>query len=189
MRVHSVLALALLPLAARAGQTVTQIAPAGTAQISGGGSATDLPGNEVRSNEIDKRRPDTGTGLARVPADHVPAPAPNAIALVNPGFSGFLGLTHRDQRNAGTGIYAITLKRIAEGAETKVTVPEPKPNLSNVHFSPDGAHLAVLAAKQPADRGEKPLALLIDLVDLREMIDFDDRHPTIVRGGLKSLNC
>ena len=108
MRVHSVLALALLPLAARAGQTVTQIAPAGTAQISGGGSATDLPGNEVRSNEIDKRRPDTGTGLARVPADHVPAPAPNAIALVNPGFSGFLGLTHRDQRNAGTGIYANT---------------------------------------------------------------------------------
>jgi len=108
VRVHSVLALALLPLAARAGQTVTQIAPAGTAQISGGGSATDLPGNEVRSNEIDKRRPDTGTGLARVPADHVPAPAPNAIALVNPGFSGFLGLTHRDQRNAGTGIYANT---------------------------------------------------------------------------------
>src|SRR5207244_108935 len=72
VRVHSALALALLPLAARAGQTVTQIAPAGTAQISGGGSATDLPGNEVRSNEIDKRRRDTGPGRARVPGDHVP---------------------------------------------------------------------------------------------------------------------
>src|SRR5262245_49491874 len=44
-------------------------------------------------------------------------------------------------------IHAITLKRIADGAETKVTVP-PQPNLSNIHFSPDGAHLSFLATRE-----------------------------------------
>jgi hypothetical protein len=109
MRVPSLLAFALLaPAAARAGQTTTQIAPVRAAQISGASSATNLPGNEVFINDIDKRTPGSGTGLARVPASHVPTPVPNAIALVNPGFSGFLGLTHLDQRNAGTGAYANT---------------------------------------------------------------------------------
>jgi dipeptidyl aminopeptidase/acylaminoacyl peptidase len=44
-------------------------------------------------------------------------------------------------------IYAITLKRIADGAEIKVTAP-PQPNLSNVHFSPDGARLSFLATRE-----------------------------------------
>src|SRR5262249_477860 len=35
-------------------------------------------------------------------------------------------------------IYGITLKKISDGSEIKVTVP-PQANLSNVHFSPDGA--------------------------------------------------
>ena len=72
-------------------QSQSQIGPVGTAQPSAGGVAFG-PGDETRVNEFDKRIPGTGTGLARVPADHVPTPAPNAIALVNPGFSGFLGL-------------------------------------------------------------------------------------------------
>jgi len=44
-------------------------------------------------------------------------------------------------------IYAITLKRIADGAEANVTVP-PQPNLSNVHFSPDGSRLSFLATRE-----------------------------------------
>jgi dipeptidyl aminopeptidase/acylaminoacyl peptidase len=38
-------------------------------------------------------------------------------------------------------IYAITLKKIADGSEVKVMVP-PQANLANVRFSPDGSHLS-----------------------------------------------
>ena len=108
-RLLPVLAVLLCAATARADgqQSQSQIAASATAQISGGGG-TGGPGDEFRTNPFDKRVPGTGTGLARVPADHVPAPAPNAIALVNSGFSGFLGLTHHDQRLAGTGAYANT---------------------------------------------------------------------------------
>src|ERR1051325_11658561 len=43
-------------------------------------------------------------------------------------------------------IYAITVKRISDGAETKVMVP-PQANLSNLHFSPDGSRLSFLNTK------------------------------------------
>jgi dipeptidyl aminopeptidase/acylaminoacyl peptidase len=43
-------------------------------------------------------------------------------------------------------IYAIALKRIADGSEVKVTVP-PQATLSNVKFSPDGSKLAFLNTK------------------------------------------
>ena len=39
------------------------------------------------------------------------------------------------------GIYGITLKKISDGSETPVKVPA-NANLTNVRFSPDGAHLA-----------------------------------------------
>src|SRR5690349_15360637 len=48
---------------------------------------------------------------------------------------------HRTQ-----GIYAITLKRIADGGETRVVVPA-QANLSNIRFSPDGARLAFTNTK------------------------------------------
>src|SRR5712671_350591 len=38
-------------------------------------------------------------------------------------------------------IYAITLKKIADGSEVKVVLP-PQANLLNVRFSPDGSHLS-----------------------------------------------
>jgi dipeptidyl aminopeptidase/acylaminoacyl peptidase len=44
-------------------------------------------------------------------------------------------------------IYAITLKRLADGGEVKVAVP-PQADLSNVKFSPDGAHLSFLNTKE-----------------------------------------
>jgi dipeptidyl aminopeptidase/acylaminoacyl peptidase len=40
-------------------------------------------------------------------------------------------------------IYAITLKKISDGSEIKVTMP-PGANVSNVRFSPDGSHLSFL---------------------------------------------
>jgi len=60
-----------------------------------------------------------------------------AGARVNPG-------TFGPQRT--TNIYGITLKKISDGTEIKVTVP-PQANLSNVHFSPDGAHVSFLNTK------------------------------------------
>jgi dipeptidyl aminopeptidase/acylaminoacyl peptidase len=55
-----------------------------------------------------------------------------AGARVNPRNNG----PHR-----ATEIYAITLKKIADGSEVKVTLP-PQANLMNVRFSPDGSHLS-----------------------------------------------
>jgi dipeptidyl aminopeptidase/acylaminoacyl peptidase len=49
----------------------------------------------------------------------------------------------------GGNIYAITLKQIATGADTKVTLP-PQPRVSNVTFSPDGARLSFLNTKDAA---------------------------------------
>lgn len=43
-------------------------------------------------------------------------------------------------------VYAITLRKIADGTETKVTLP-PGANISNVHFSPDGAQLSFVNRK------------------------------------------
>lgn len=60
-----------------------------------------------------------------------------AGARVNPNTNG-------PQRTAN--IYAITLRKISDGSEIKVTVP-PQANLSNLHFSPDGTHLSFLNTK------------------------------------------
>jgi dipeptidyl aminopeptidase/acylaminoacyl peptidase len=46
----------------------------------------------------------------------------------------------------GGNIFSVTLRNITSGAETKVTLP-PQPRVSNVKFSPDGAHLAFLNTK------------------------------------------
>jgi hypothetical protein len=51
---------------------------------------------------VNRRLPNR-QNFAHVSAAHVPAPAGNALATSNPGFSGFNGLTHRDQRLAGGG--------------------------------------------------------------------------------------
>jgi len=60
-----------------------------------------------------------------------------AGARVNPNING-------PQR--ATEIYGITLKKIADGSEVKVTVP-PQANISNIHFSPDSTHLSFLNRK------------------------------------------
>jgi len=45
-----------------------------------------------------------------------------------------------------TDVYAISLKKIADGSEVKVMVP-PQANISNVHFSPDSTRLSFLNRK------------------------------------------
>jgi hypothetical protein len=49
----------------------------------------------------------------------------------------------------GGNIYKITLRAIATGAETTVTLP-PQPRVSIVRFSPDGSHLSFLNTKDTA---------------------------------------
>jgi dipeptidyl aminopeptidase/acylaminoacyl peptidase len=66
-----------------------------------------------------------------------------AGSRVNPKTNG----PHRASGLPGTGIYAITLKKIADGSEVNVTIP-PQPRVSNVKFSPDGARIAFLNHKE-----------------------------------------
>jgi dipeptidyl aminopeptidase/acylaminoacyl peptidase len=55
-----------------------------------------------------------------------------------------------DPKNNGPhrtpGLIGITLKRITDGSEVKLTLP-PQANLANVRFSPDGSHLAFTNTK------------------------------------------
>src|SRR4029077_18843745 len=64
---------------------------------------------------------------------------------VNPKTNG----PHRASGLPGTGIYSITLKKIASGAEASVTLP-PQARISHVKFSPDGSRLAFLNTKDSA---------------------------------------
>src|SRR5438552_7385037 len=68
-----------------------------------------------------------------------------AASRINPNTNG----PHRSTGLPGTGIYAITLKKIADGAEVTVPVP-PQARISNVKFSPDGSRLAFLNTKDSA---------------------------------------
>jgi dipeptidyl aminopeptidase/acylaminoacyl peptidase len=68
-----------------------------------------------------------------------------AGSRVNPKTNG----PHRASGLAGTGIYAMTLKKIEGGPgnnETDVTMP-PQARVSNVKFSPDGSRIAFLQTK------------------------------------------
>jgi dipeptidyl aminopeptidase/acylaminoacyl peptidase len=53
--------------------------------------------------------------------------------------------TNGPQRTAN--IFAITIKKLSDGSEVKVTAP-PQANLSTIHFSPDGNHLSFLNTKE-----------------------------------------
>ncbi len=65
-----------------------------------------------------------------------------AGSRVNPKTNG----PHRASGLPGTGIYSITMKKIADGTETPVTIP-PQARISNVKFSSDGSKLAFLNTK------------------------------------------
>src|ERR1051326_64831 len=65
-----------------------------------------------------------------------------AGARINPKNNG----PHRSSGLPGTGIYSITLKKIAGGAETAVPLPSDA-SVTAVKFSPDGSKLAFLNVK------------------------------------------
>jgi dipeptidyl aminopeptidase/acylaminoacyl peptidase len=68
-----------------------------------------------------------------------------AGSRVNPKTNG----PHRNSGLAGTGIYSIVLKKIADGGEITVAVP-PQAKISNLKFSPDGSKIAFLHTKENA---------------------------------------
>ena len=103
-----VVSIATAPRAAASGgggtlQSLTFLGVGGFTSTATAGS-TDPAANEFSADPgIDQLIPHTGTNLARVPADHVPTPAGNAVAASNPGATGFNGISHADQRGADGG--------------------------------------------------------------------------------------
>jgi hypothetical protein len=116
-----------------------------------GGVTGDLPAMDfdvAQSPSVDSNFPKVQlsgkASFARVPADHVPMAAGNSI--VSGSFSGFLGLTHRDQRLSGTGIYANTQFNIEPPDQGLAVghgfVVEPVNNVLAVYSAADGSLLS-----------------------------------------------
>src|SRR5258706_3803139 len=94
---HAIQARAMVPLTSAGTTTLL----AGQSSATSGGDSFSM---ELRpSPELDEKIPKSGLSASRVPADHVPAPAPSSFASNNPGWLGFNGISHRDQRLAGAG--------------------------------------------------------------------------------------
>jgi len=94
------------------GGVVQQATFRGTTSLhtSGATTANDAnnPGLEIREEtEVDEGIAHSGHGAIRVPADHTPKPTMNNV-VVDATAPGFSGLTHADQRLAGTGAFANT---------------------------------------------------------------------------------
>ena len=115
---RSLTTLAILAIVLGSTIAVRQSAAAGggspvlqsLALVGSGGFVTAPEGSDDPSidefapaSDVDQLVPRTGTNLARVPADHVPTPAGNAVAASNPGATGFNGISHKDQRRADNG--------------------------------------------------------------------------------------
>jgi len=62
---------------------------------------------------------------------------------VNPRTNG----AHRDSGLPGTGIYSITLRKIADAKEVAITLP-PQPKISHIKFSPDGSKMSFLQTRE-----------------------------------------
>lgn len=118
-RNHASLWLAMLsltiapPVLAAPNHTTTNLKSLGTSRLGrSAASAGTETGLEIRVGpSVDQNftKPLSGSiAPARVPADHVPRPTGNTVTATNSGFFGFDGITHRDQRLAGTGIYTNT---------------------------------------------------------------------------------
>jgi hypothetical protein len=88
---------ATLVIALMAGSAWTQTPAASAAD----GTPIDLS-LEIAPQITDREIPNSQSA-AHVPATHVPRPESKQVVSTNPGFRGFLGLTHRDQRLADGG--------------------------------------------------------------------------------------
>jgi hypothetical protein len=100
------------PLAAVAAsqQAVIPLKLAGVGALTSAAQPGPLAGDEIRRGlEEDAQIPRTGLNASHVPSSHVPQPGDSGVTTANvAGFFGFAGLTHLDQRLAGTGAYANT---------------------------------------------------------------------------------
>jgi len=116
-----------------------------------GGETGDLPATDfdvAQGPSVDSNFPKpqlSGTvQFARVPADHVPTAAGNEI--VSGSFFSFLGLTHRDQRLSGTGIYTNTQFNIEPPDQGLAVgngfVVEPVNDVLAVYSAADGSLLS-----------------------------------------------
>ena len=88
-----------------------KITKVGSTHMTRAAKPTDLPTDNTvefgpREEELDATISGSQAGK-RVPAAHVPAPAPQAVTGAG-GATGFDGLNHLQQRFAGTGVYANT---------------------------------------------------------------------------------
>ena len=97
---------------AAAQKTMLQMKALGTSALT-----TPAPGAPVNDDNLIRQEHDTDLLSSMISSNQSAVPGPllsvggpggSPIAGSNPGFSGFKGLTHLDQRNAGTGIYANT---------------------------------------------------------------------------------
>ncbi|HEX7974878.1 MAG TPA: hypothetical protein VF498_10745, partial [Anaerolineales bacterium] len=96
-------------------QTMVSLTSRGSSQLGGPASAViqseiGQPLSQSIQRSIEKEIP-RGQGVMNVPARKIPgipAVAGNPVTQDNPGFSGFNGVSHFDQRFAGTGDYANT---------------------------------------------------------------------------------
>lgn len=106
---------ALLPTLAFAtgsqGQRIRKIGTVNVAAIAAGKTTEENTNNEIREElevEVNRKIPRSSFSGARTSAAHIPSPTPNALTGSNPGLIAFNGISHYDQRMAGTGIYAGT---------------------------------------------------------------------------------
>lgn len=93
-------------------KTMLQMKALGTSALT-----TPAPGAAVNDDNLIRQEHDTDLLSSMISSNQTAGPGPllsvggpggSPIAGSNPGFSGFNGLTHLQQRNAGTGIYANT---------------------------------------------------------------------------------
>src|ERR1700737_834097 len=120
MKIYRVLTLAVLALATISSlnaQDTTQLKSRGTTSVTPGQAAA--PGTEtdlaVKRNHRGHSATDVKTARANAPlaasvlvAISIPSPTPQKVVRPDPGFFGFPGLTHFDQRFSGSGKYANT---------------------------------------------------------------------------------
>ena len=153
-----------------------------------GGETGDLPATDfdvAQGPSVDSNFPKpqlSGTvSFARVPADHVPVVPGNQI--VSGSFSGFLGLTHRDQRLSGTGIYTNTQFNIEPPDQGLAVgngfVVEPVNDVIAVYSAADGSLLSgpeplnQFFGLKPAIVRSTPLVFGQDISDPRVYFDSD----------------
>jgi hypothetical protein len=96
------LVLALACATAVFAVTLAASGSAGGATSEAAGTPINLANEFGPTLEVDQDIPNSQSA-AHVPSDHVPRPASKQVVTSNPGFGGFAGLTHFDQRTADGG--------------------------------------------------------------------------------------